>query len=361
MEPSDAGAVQWCSLDKSISAEVCRQLQENSFVVIDDALDKAWATSLHHELQHLATTNIMVPNKVQFQTSDGAVQITKPNIFEADMHDPRLSGVDPSCSTTAVGDTAVAINNNPSVAAATTTATRRNGATGDSSGGRCPTPEFRRLFLECDHLINHLNLMIPTLQLATGLRGRTVKLQYNGGNGGSFPWHYDNPTRPNNRRITCLVYLNPDWMPGHGGELQLLPFLRAKVTVAPIFNRMVMFESDRLLHRVQPSWAPRLCFTIWLDSLHANSDADMFLREKHLHANQVALLERFPLQRTLSRAVYKEAYEQSLCDCFGPDSSPGTRLSLALHSAHLLALLNSPGVSAFVETLRRQRRDSFSQ
>lgn len=42
-------------------------------------------------------------------------------------------------------------------------------------------------------------------------QGRALKAQRNGGYGACFPWHYDNPGRPNQRAITCVLYLNPHW------------------------------------------------------------------------------------------------------------------------------------------------------
>lgn len=45
-----------------------------------------------------------------------------------------------------------------------------------------------------------------------------IKIQLNTG-GGSFPWHYDNPGPPNNRILTCVIYLNPNWKEGDGGEI----------------------------------------------------------------------------------------------------------------------------------------------
>jgi len=83
------------------------------------------------------------------------------------------------------------------------------------------------------------------------------------GNGACFPLHYDNPGRPSKRKLTCLVYLNPDWKPGDGGELKLFPFLEEPITIEPKFDRCVIFVSDLILHRVLPCFAPRFCFTIW--------------------------------------------------------------------------------------------------
>lgn len=223
---------------------------------------------------------------MQFATSAGPVQLTKPHIFESDLHD---------------------------------------------TAARAASPHFRRLF-DSDALVARLNELAPALQLGLGSANRTIKLQHNTG-GGAFPWHYDNPARPNkrsvgqggsslsalhglllsvqppkttNRRVTYLVYLNPDWKEGDGGEVALLPFLGKQVVVPPLFNRVVMFLSDRMLHRVLPAsgwsgWgvcvpffpsrrppsppryccccccslslptpyiriAPRFCFTIWIDS-----------------------------------------------------------------------------------------------
>lgn len=51
--------------------------------------------------------------------------------------------------------------------------------------------------------------------------------------------HFDTYLGQDSRRITAIVYLNPDWRPGHGGELRLLPFPRAPVTIQPLANRMV--------------------------------------------------------------------------------------------------------------------------
>lgn len=59
------------------------------------------------------------------------------------------------------------------------------------------------------------------------------------GSGGCFPLHYDNPGPPNKRALTCLLYLNPDWKDGDGGELCLTPFLQKERVIAPLLDRMV--------------------------------------------------------------------------------------------------------------------------
>jgi Rps23 Pro-64 3,4-dihydroxylase Tpa1-like proline 4-hydroxylase len=49
------------------------------------------------------------------------------------------------------------------------------------------------------------------------------------------------------RRLNVIIYLNPDWMPGDGGELDLVHSRRSdrgKVSVNPTWGRMVIFETN---------------------------------------------------------------------------------------------------------------------
>lgn len=51
--------------------------------------------------------------------------------------------------------------------------------------------------------------------------------------------HYDNPGPPNKRALTCLLYLNPSWKEGDGGEVCLTPFLQKEKAIAPLLDRLV--------------------------------------------------------------------------------------------------------------------------
>jgi len=68
------------------------------------------------------------------------------------------------------------------------------------------------------------------------------------------------------RRLTAILYLNPDWRPGRGGELRLdVPGGGGEaVEVAPRFGRLVLFLSDRVPHEVLPTEAPRWALTLWM-------------------------------------------------------------------------------------------------
>ena len=68
------------------------------------------------------------------------------------------------------------------------------------------------------------------------------------GDGSCFPLHYDSDETLDNRRIIAILYLNPDWQEGDGGELQLYPWPYEPVTVAPLHNRFLIFSRCRRLH-----------------------------------------------------------------------------------------------------------------
>jgi hypothetical protein len=148
-----------------------------------------------------------------------------------------------------------------------------------------------------------------------------------------------------------LVYLNPSWTEGDGGELELVPFCGQVVTVRPLLDRMVLFYSDRILHRVLPAHAPRFCFTLWLDGTEVNGADDTVLRAKHLDGSLddvIGRLQGSGLQRSLARGVYREAYQKSLEQCQG-EAAP---CMVESHSAQIAALTSSQAAADVIARLR---------
>ena len=103
------------------------------------------------------------------------------------------------------------------------------------------------------------------------------------GGGAKYIKHVDNPD-DNGRRLTLILYLNPHWQPGDGGELRIYLQEGEEEThcdVAPIMNRAVLFWADRVPHeaslgglcfgleshsffwQVLPSFAERYAITLW--------------------------------------------------------------------------------------------------
>lgn len=314
-------------LREKITAATCTTLQEQGYVVVDECFGRGWAGALLDEMKWLHAHGHFKPNKTQFaltqqqqqpQQPQRVVQFVKPHIFEVDLHDARL---------------------------------------------RTKVPELDALFRSTE-LLEIFSQHIPEYDLQFSTSGRTLKLQRNAGHGGCFPCHYDNPGKPNARKLTCLLYLNDAWVPTDGGEVQLMPFLKAPATVAPHMDRMVIFMSDWMLHRVLPSRAERYCLTIWLDggAQAVNTPADSQLRlSPSDFADWFAFLERLrksPVQRLLSRGVYAEEYYESLMQCMQHAGNAGFVEMLQSHETHLAHLERNVPLAGFIERLRHVRETS---
>ena len=97
--------------------------------------------------------------------------------------------------------------------------------------------------------------------LFLGLRSFELQAAVYPGGGAHYRRHVDAFPGSENRVVTAIVYLNPDWRPEDGGEL--LAWAPDITTVAPELGRWVVFLSDRIEHEVQPSFAERWALTAW--------------------------------------------------------------------------------------------------
>jgi hypothetical protein len=153
--------------------------------------------------------------------------------------------------------------------------------------------------------------------------------------------------------------LNPGWAEGDGGELVLTPFLSRRVRVRPKHNRLAVFYSDRVCHSVEPARAERFCLTVWLDgvagSVNTSEDTQLSLPASVL-TDPDAVAETLRLsaaQRSLSRAVYAEAYRESLTRCMA--GAAGCDEMLASHDAAVEATRGNRPLAALVEALRERK------
>jgi Rps23 Pro-64 3,4-dihydroxylase Tpa1-like proline 4-hydroxylase len=98
--------------------------------------------------------------------------------------------------------------------------------------------------------------LLQFLEALTGIRGLIPDPYFHGGGlheidrGGRLGVHADfNLYAPLNlvRRINLIVYLNKDWRREYGGHLELWDqsMSRCVVSVAPLFNRCVVFNTDK--------------------------------------------------------------------------------------------------------------------
>ncbi|CAE7534750.1 Egln3 [Symbiodinium sp. CCMP2456] len=289
---------------EKVDEEKTRQLMEQGWFVVEDFLKDDVAKTLREEALRASTAGKLLPHRFQFSTGT----FTKPHIYEADLHDESLQE---------------------------------------------ELPAFADLLFD-DSLRMRLDELLPDLKLKSGHRSKTVKLQHNAGHGGCFPCHYDNAGPPSDRSITCLVYLNPQWVAGDGGELVLMPFLMPQVVIAPVMNRAVFFRSDRVLHAVRPASAERLCFTIWFDGVtNDNLDCNLTLKLLRAQLDAARVLRQLPVQRAVSRAVYAQEYEDMLVACMS--GAAGQAEMLHAHRQHVAQQMNDPKLAAFIQFLRSLR------
>jgi hypothetical protein len=125
----------------------------------------------------------------------------------------------------------------------------------------------------------------PPLSLSN--QSFNAKLAVTSPGGSTYPLHVDNTlgissssttgslALPNDdsRKLTCILYLNPDYAPGDGGHLRLLLLHKECLDLDPRGGRMVIFWSDEIPHEVLPTKPEadatdqrfdRYALTIWL-------------------------------------------------------------------------------------------------
>lgn len=70
------------------------------------------------------------------------------------------------------------------------------------------------------------------------------------------------PSVGGTRRVTAIVYANPDWSPDHGGALRAF-LTGGERDIEPLGGRLVVFLSEKVEHEVLPTFAPRIAVTAW--------------------------------------------------------------------------------------------------
>jgi len=82
--------------------------------------------------------------------------------------------------------------------------------------------------------------------------------------GQAYKKHLDAFRGQSNRVLSTVYYLNPDWQPGQGGELRIYDEADTELeTIAPLFNRLVIFLSEEFPHEVLPGSFNRNSIAGW--------------------------------------------------------------------------------------------------
>ena len=85
--------------------------------------------------------------------------------------------------------------------------------------------------------------------------------------GAGYKKHLDQFVGTEDRKITCILYLNEDWQESDGGQLRMyLSPTETKqfIDISPQGGRLVVFVSSDFLHEVLPAKRERISITGWL-------------------------------------------------------------------------------------------------
>ncbi|MFT0533696.1 2OG-Fe(II) oxygenase [Castellaniella hirudinis] len=85
--------------------------------------------------------------------------------------------------------------------------------------------------------------------------------------GAGYKKHIDQHRGTDHRKVSIVLYLNPDWDARDGGELCLYDPYRPEVEIqrfAPVGGRLAVFVSGVMPHQVMPAQATRWSLTGWL-------------------------------------------------------------------------------------------------
>ena len=124
-----------------------------------------------------------------------------------------------------------------------------------------------------------------------------AKLAFTQPGGSTYPLHIDNPqglAANDTRKLTTILYLNPDYVQGDGGELRV--FLRNQEIrdCTPVGGRLLLFWSDEIPHEVLPTCPnadpndvekDRYALTVWIPTdapsqIHSSDSKFKTLRDE---------------------------------------------------------------------------------
>ncbi|MEO5914215.1 MAG: 2OG-Fe(II) oxygenase [Luteolibacter sp.] len=113
---------------------------------------------------------------------------------------------------------------------------------------------------------------LETLRLAMNQRFYLGLFEFEGHfaiypEGAFYKAHLDRHSGTSDRIVTVILYLNPDWKPGDGGELKLWTTVGDRdgefVLIEPRMGTLVCFMAGDFWHEVLPANKSRLSITGW--------------------------------------------------------------------------------------------------
>lgn len=304
------------SLSRVVTPATAASLQSRGWALVDGVFGDSTAEALRAEVLALHSAGHTKPNATLL-VKDGVTQrLEKRGIHEAEMHTL-------------------------------------------SASGAATAPLLSQLAKDRS-LITLLTVYLSSAALRQDtLVGQVLKAQVNSGAGACFPTHCDSEETLDSRRVTALFYLNPGWQAGQGGELVLYPAepesLGSRVVVAPRADRLVLFASHRMLHRVLPSAVQRCMFTLWLFARNASPKPATPV----LGASDDVLpaLLSPALRAATMRTVWRREWADSIAEAHPPSAARDAALATfqAEEATALAELLRRvPGAAGVLDAARER-------
>lgn len=82
--------------------------------------------------------------------------------------------------------------------------------------------------------------------------------------GAYYTRHLDQFQAESNRIFSIILYLNPYWKKGDGGELRVYKNDGSFEDIAPLHGRLILFRSDVVEHEVLQAHQQRISITGWI-------------------------------------------------------------------------------------------------
>lgn len=116
----------------------------------------------------------------------------------------------------------------------------------------------------CDHYLELMNSLRHALNRGLFLGLEDFESHFALYPPGAFYLKHLDRFRDDDRRtVSAVLYLNPLWLPEHGGQLRMTLKGDAEYDVQPIGGCLVVFLSGEIPHEVLPSTRERLSLTGW--------------------------------------------------------------------------------------------------
>ena len=87
--------------------------------------------------------------------------------------------------------------------------------------------------------------------------------------GAGYARRVDQPLKNTARKVSLVLYLNLDWVPGDGGELRLYETGERTLDVEPVGGRLVCFLTPGREHEVLTARRERLSISGWFRGRHS--------------------------------------------------------------------------------------------